>query len=190
MLACCLLVAGCAGCASSPPTRFYTLSADTAQAASASSVSVSVGPVAVSALLDRPQLVLSVGANQVTIDEFNRWASPLPDNVSRVVADNLVTMLGTQRVTVFPQSQGTDAQYRVAIDVQSLDSLPGKASRLDAVWTLQRTGNSEVMTRRTTVVENVQDTGYAALVAAHSRSIARLSREIADAVMAMNGAAR
>jgi hypothetical protein len=184
------MVLALAGCASSPPTHYYTLSADNAAPAAPTPISVSVGPVAVSALLDRPQIVVSTGTNQVTIDEFNRWASPLQDNVSRVVADNLAAMLGTQQVTVFPQTQGADAQYRVAIDIQSLDSLPGKSSRLDAVWTVQRTGNSQVTTRRTTVVENVQDAGYAALVAAHSRALARLSRDIAETLVAINRAPR
>jgi uncharacterized protein len=186
----CAAIAAIAGCASAPPTRYYTLSADNVQPAPPTSLSVSVGPVAVSALLDRPQIVLSVGPNQVVLDEFNRWASPLQDNVGRVVAENLVAMLGTQQVTTFPQSQGTDAQYRVAIDIQSLDSMPGKASRLDAVWTVQRTGDSRVTTKRTTVVENVQATGDAALIAAHSRALGQLSRDIADALLTMSNTSR
>ena len=67
-------------------------------------VSVAVGPVSVPAAVDRPQIVVSTGPNQVRLDEFNRWASPLQNNIARVVAENLVAMLGTPRVTLFPQT--------------------------------------------------------------------------------------
>jgi len=95
---------------------------------------VVVGPVSIPAIVDLPQIVVSTGANSVTLDEFNRWASPLQSNISRVVAENLVTLLGTPRVSQFQQSLNLDADYRVAIEVQSFDSAPGDAATLNAVW--------------------------------------------------------
>ena len=68
-------------------------------AATSSNLSVVVGPVSVPAVVDRPQIVVNTGPNQVRLEEFNRWASPLQNNIARVVADNLVAMLGTPRVT-------------------------------------------------------------------------------------------
>ena len=59
---------------------------------------------------------MSTGPNEVWLDEFNRWASPLQDNLGRAVAENLVAMLGTPHVTVFPQTLSADAEYRVAIE--------------------------------------------------------------------------
>ena len=98
------------------------------------------------AVVDRPQIVVSTGANQVRLDEFNRWASPLQDNISRVVAENLVAMLGTPRVTLFPQTLSADADYRVAIEVQRFESTPGKSATLDAVWTVRRTKDGKTQT--------------------------------------------
>ena len=57
------------------------------------------------AVVDRPQIVVRTGPNEVWLDEFNRWASPLEDNLGRVIAENLVAMLGTPHVTVFPQTE-------------------------------------------------------------------------------------
>ena len=88
------------GCGSTPPSRFYTLSAASGTAAGSSKLSVLVGPVAVPALVDRPQIVVDAGANQVRLDDFNRWAAPLQSAIARVVADNLVAMLGTPQVTL------------------------------------------------------------------------------------------
>jgi uncharacterized lipoprotein YmbA len=173
------------GCSSSPPSRFYTLGAAATPAASASGLSVAVGPVSVPAVVDRPEIVVTSSPNQVKLDEFNRWASPLQDNISRVVAENLVPMLGTPRVTQFPQNASASAQYRVAIEVQRFESMPGEAASLDAVWTVRRAQDGKAETGRTTVREPAAEKSYEALAAAHSRALARLSQDIADAVRGM-----
>ena len=129
----CMVVILAAGCGSTPGSRFYTLSATPAPAGAQSDLSVAVGPVTIPAVIDRPQIVVSAGPNQVRLDEFNRWASPLQSNISRVVADNLAAILGTPRVSLFPQTMSAAADYRVAIQVQSFDSAPGDAATLDAV---------------------------------------------------------
>jgi uncharacterized lipoprotein YmbA len=182
----CTLVALAAGCASTPASRFYTLSAAPTPAAASSDLSVVVGPLSVPAVVDRPQIVVRVGPNQVRPDEFNRWASPLQNNIARVVAENLVAMLGTPRVTLSSQTVNAEAEYRAAIEVQRFESALGEAAILDAVWTVSRTKDDKSKTGRTTVREAVSETGYDALAAAHSRAIARLSRDIADAVQALD----
>ena len=184
----CIFAGLAAGCASSPVTRFYTLSAAAAPAATSSQLSVVVGPVSVPAVVDRPQIVVSTGPNQVRLDEFNQWASPLQNNIARVVAENLVAMLGTPRVILFSQPLGVGADYRAAIEVQRFESAPGDAATLDAVWTASRTKDGKSQTGRTTVREIASDKGYDALAAAHSRALARLSRDIADAVHALDRA--
>src|SRR5262245_12059468 len=88
------------GCASSPPPRYDDVGAINTGGATASSMSIAVGPVAVPAMVDRPQIVVVTGPNEVRLDEFNRWAAPLQNNISRVVAENLTVLLGTPRVTL------------------------------------------------------------------------------------------
>jgi uncharacterized lipoprotein YmbA len=182
----CIFAGLAAGCASSPVTRFYTLSAAAAPAATSSNLSVAVGPVSVPAVVDRPQIVVTTSPNQVRVEEFNRWAAPLQNGIARVVAENLVAMLGTPRVTLSPQTLSADADYRAAIEVQSFESAPGEAAVLDAVWTVRRNKDGKAETGRTTVREAAQEKSYDALAAAHSRALARLSRDIADAVRALD----
>ena len=184
-----VLVGLAAGC-SSPMSRFYTLSAANAPAATSSTLSIVVGPVSVPAVVDRPQIVVTTGPNQVRPEEFNRWASPLQNNISRVVAENLVAVLGTPRVILFSQTLGGDVDYRAAIEVQRFDSVPGEAAMLDAVWTVSRTKDGKSQTGRTTVREATSDKGYDALAAAHSRALARLSRDIADGVLTLERSAQ
>ncbi|HSQ80227.1 MAG TPA: PqiC family protein [Casimicrobiaceae bacterium] len=174
-----------AGCATQP-SHFYMLSSvatrPAAVAGEGQGPAVVVGPVSVPAVVDVPQIVLSSGSNEVTIDEYNRWASPLQNNIADVVAENLVTMLGTPRVSMFQRSLNADADYRVAIEVQRFESVPGEVATLNAIWIVRRLRDGKAMTGRTTVRQPVQDSGYGALVAAHSRALARMSEEIAEAI--------
>jgi len=181
-----LIVALASGCGSTPASRFYTLSAGAAPAAPPLNLSVAVGPVSIPAVVDRPQIVITTGPNQVRVEEFNRWAAPLQNGIARVVAENLVAMLGTPRVTLAPQTLSADADYRAAIEVQGFESSPGEVAILDAVWTVRRTKDGKAETGRVTVREAVQEKSYDALAAAHSRALARLSRDIADAVHALH----
>jgi uncharacterized protein len=186
----CALGALIAGCVSTPESRFFTLNATINHVAESSTLSVVVGPVSVPAAVDRPQIVVSTGPNQVRVDDFNRWASPLQSNISRVVADNLVSILGTPRVTVFPQTLSASADYQAAVEVQSFGSALGEAATLDAVWTVRRVKDGKLQTGRTTVREPAPERGYDALAAAHSRAVARLSQDIAGALRALDGAGR
>jgi uncharacterized lipoprotein YmbA len=96
-------------------------------------------------------------------------------------------MLGTPRVTQFPQGADANAEYRVAIEVQRFESVPGESATLDAVWTVRRMKDGQARTGRTTIREPVQDAQFDALAAAHSRAVARLSQDIAGAVRAFSG---
>jgi uncharacterized lipoprotein YmbA len=177
-----------AACASAPPPKFYTLSRTAAPGAPPSTLSVSVGPVTIPAVVDQPQIVVSTGPNQVTIDEFNRWASPLAGNIARVVADNLADLLGTPRVSLFQQSVSADADYRVAIEVQAFESALGDAATFKAVWVVRRTRDGKSEAGRTAVREAPVDRSFDALAAAHSRALSRLSRDVADAVRTLSRA--
>jgi len=185
----CALAEVMMGCASTPSSQFYTLSSGAKPAAGTASYSISVGPVTVPAVVDRPQIVLQTGANQVTFDEFNRWAAPLQSEIARVVAENLASALGTPSVTVFPQSSAADASYRVVIDTLRFESVPGEAATLDALYTVRARKENQSRAWRTTVRESVQASGYAALVAAHSRALVRLSEDIASVVRTFEQAA-
>jgi len=187
VLVSCAVMILAAGCAATPASRFYTVSATPTPATTSSDLSVSVGPVSVPASVDRPQIVVTMSPNQVWLDEFNRWASPLQNNIARVVAENLVAMLGTPRVTLSPQTLSAGADYRAAIEVQRFESAPGEAATLDAVWAISRAKDGKSRMGRTTVREAAADKGYDALAAAHSRAVAHMSRDIADAVSALNG---
>jgi len=177
-----------AGCASSPQSSFYTLSATAkpASPATASTYGVSVGPVGVPETVDRPQLTLQVSANQVAIDEFHRWAEPLAGGIAQAVAANLRSLLGTARVAAAPAAAGGTPVYRVALNVVRFESKLGDSATLDVLWTIGRGDDDAVRSGRSEVVQPA-GSGYDALVAAHSRALARVSEDIATAIRSLAG---
>ena len=185
----CALAVLAAGCASTSP-QLYTLSPMAKPVSETSILTITVGPVSLPAAVDRPQLVLSVAPNQVAVDEFNRWASPLKSDIARVVAENLSLLLGTPYVSLFPQSVSLSPSYRVAIDVIRFESVPGETAKLTAIWSVRSTADGRVQGGRTILAEPVQEKTCAALVAAHSRMLAGLSGDIAGAIRGLAGAER
>jgi hypothetical protein len=178
-----LLAAALAGCATGP-SRFYALtSTATADGAPATAVAVLVGPVTVPAAADRPEIVVQAAPNRVDIDEFNRWAAPLNDAIARVVAGDLTVLLATPDVATAPLANFR-ADYRVTINVQRFESLPGESVLVDAVWTVHRIADGSVRAGSTTAREAMQGESYDALAAAHSRALGQLSADIAAAIRA------
>jgi uncharacterized lipoprotein YmbA len=177
-----------AGCATAT-ARFYTLaSTATPDGSPAAGYAVSVGPVTVPPAVDRPQLVVRVAPNRLELEEFNRWAAPLDDAIARTVAANLEVLLGSPRVTPGVIA-GFAPAYRVSIDVQQFESLPGRSATIDAVWAVFATSGA-TRSGRTVAREDVTDKSIDTLAAAHSRALARLSADIAAAVRSEAAAKR
>lgn len=180
-----------AGCGSSPKETYYTLSSaasmnGSAPADGASTYSVAVGPITLPEVVDRPQLVLRVGPNEVTFVELHRWAGPLRSEIPRIIADNLAGYLNIKQVAAYPQSAGDNADVRVLVNVQRFDSTLSESVTIDALWTIKRPSDGVTRTGRTTARESIGGGNYDALVAAHSRALSTISREIAEGIRSLS----
>jgi len=179
----CALVMALCGCASSPPSQFYTLSAAAREVTplARSEYAVVVGPATVPESVDRPQLVLRLSENRVTILEQARWAEPLASAIPEVIAGELARLLNSSRVMAYPQNpEGFD--YQVLLQVLRFDSTLDDAATLEVVWTLRPSHGGEPAFGRMLVHERVDGAGYEALVAAHSRALRAVSAEIAATI--------
>ena len=172
------------GCSISATPRYYTLDSTAAQdsnSAPSGHETVMVGPVSIPASVDQPQFVVEVAPNRVEIDEFNRWDAPLGESIARAVAGDLSALLGTPDVATAPLAN-FDPAYHVTIDVQRFDSIQGEAAVIEALWTVRRAADGKTRAGRTVAREPVQGKGFDALAAAHSRALARMSSDIAEAI--------
>jgi uncharacterized lipoprotein YmbA len=178
-----------AGCASSAPTRFYVLSplastqAESQALKDEGCVSIGIGPVELPAYLDRPQIVTRVSENELNLAEFNTWAEPLKDNFSRVLVENLSTLLCADAISIFPWKGPIPMDYQVEVAVIRMDGNIGGNALLVARWAIFRENNRKMLlTRQSSYSEPLRSQSYKALVSAQSRAIGDLSREIAQAI--------
>ena len=185
-----LCVIGLAACGSSPKVTYYTLGTagieNTPTVPARTGYTVAVGPVNLPETVDRQELVTRVGANEVALDTERRWAEPLASAIPRVIAAHLSHSLGEQQILAYPYNIIDTADYRVVVDIQRFDSDIQRAATIDAIWTIRRMSSkeSQAKTSRSHIQEATAGDGYEALVAAHSRALATLSGEIAEAIRA------
>lgn len=180
------VAAALAGCASAP-SRFYTLDA-TAKSDNTMPVScaVLVGPVFIPAAVERPQFVVTTTANEVRIEEFNRWSAPLNENIARVVTLNLGRLLGTPRAATAPMPDFGPA-YRVSLRVEQFDSVLGSGDKpamvhLKAQWAIRSPDGKNLYSGGSDASETLKDDSREAFAAAHSLALAKVSCDIAAAI--------
>ena len=175
-------------CATSPaPEQDFTLSVEApAQPVRAMpDVSIAVGAARVPEMYDRPQLVVRASDNRVRLLEQERWAEPLKSGIPRVVAADLGRWLGTSHTSAYPATEARDTGYRVALDVQRFDATPGQGADVDIAWRVHRLPDGNVRAGRTSVHEAAGGE-YESLIAAQSRALAAVSRDIARAIAQMH----
>ena len=186
VLAICALGAlgGCARDAA--PVRFYLLAAVAPPAASAARDdrpgTIGVGPVRLPSYLDRLDIVTRRGAEEIDLDDQHRWGEPLADCVPRTIADNLTALMPSERIALFPWVPTRSIQYQVVVDVARFDGPLAGPVVLDARWRVIGADRRDVVDRRFTISEPTGAATYPAMVAAMSRALGGLSREIATAL--------
>jgi uncharacterized lipoprotein YmbA len=137
LLGCCVLFS----CGSSPPPRFYILNeiAPAAPApAAANQIPVRVEPVAIASELDRPELVTRTGPNRVHVAGSERWAAPLPDQIRRVLSDDLSARLPPGLVADPNERATTEPRRSLTIAIDEFYGDDSCAVTLRASWSLTK----------------------------------------------------
>lgn len=176
-----LFAALLSACATPLPTVYYTLNGDPLPGGGQGSPSILVLPAALPELLDRPQWVLQAGDGQVLIKESRRWAEPLRNEISRVVAGELGRLLDSSRVLAPNGGAEFPADYRLILDVQRVDATLGKGVAIDVFWRLEPTKGKALIgrSRLHEPAEGVDEAAYEQLLAAERRALQRVARDIA-----------
>lgn len=177
-----------AGCSTSRSSRFYVLTPTHAAAAASTSdgPAIGVGPVVLPGYLDRPQVVTRNSRNELVLREFDRWAEPLTENVSRVLVEDLAGLMSTVHVTALPRRSWAALDFRIAVDVSRFDAgLDGEVV-LDARWSITTDrADSPTLIRHAEIRELATGRSPADVVAAMNAALARLSVHIAESIKSL-----
>ena len=171
-------------------TKFYMLSSlqseatPTAPLADLSDVAVSIGPVNLPLYLDRLDIVTRDSQNSIALAEFSQWAGPLQENFSRVLAENISLLLNTNKIDVFPITRSSNIDYNVTVYITRFDGYPGDMVELRARWAiLDGRRKNSLFEHDSAANQKVAANSIEAMVAAESRVLSALSREIAQAII-------
>ncbi len=187
-----LVSAACSLGGSGAPTRFYALSAQTAQVATAPATvgvsEIAVGPINLPDMFARPQIVTRADDSRVELAEFDRWAGDLGDSIQRVLIQNLTARLPGVAVTAWPWS-GDEPQWQLSVNFFRFDGQPGKQARVAGDWRLRAVDGACAPLTQTFDLRPVPGaSGYAAYVDSLSAALAQLSQAIGNRLSAYAGA--
>jgi uncharacterized lipoprotein YmbA len=147
---------------------------------------VGVLPISLPGILERPQLVSWSAPGEVRIDEFLRWAEPLDASVQRVLAEDLETLLPSQRVVHSPWARSTSVQCRVRVELVRFGLQPGGEVALSARFVVLPPQSERPLLSRDVELRREggrADPGHA--VEAMSALVADLAAEMAQAIVTL-----
>ena len=198
-----------AGCVTnpSPPTYFYMIAPMVPGAEESSSVMekeqtvIAISNVLIPSYLDRNQIVTRLDEVEYELGEFDQWAEPINDNLTRAIAQNLSRLLADDGADVFPAAKEVPYEYGIGIEVIRFDGKLDDHVTLIARWGIFGADEGDLIVLRKFehqekivdqppkpkpaapgTAESFKRENYKGLVMAQSRAVEKLSRDIAAAV--------
>jgi len=176
-------------------SRFYVLTSlaeagPRAAAPPADRLALGVGPITLPGYLTRGTVVTRLGPNRVVFSGVDRWGEPLDRAFARTLAENLGVLVGTDRVRFYPWYASEPIDFQVTVDVARFERDSAGSVELRARWTVRDVEGVERAGGRAAIREPADDASTGAAVAAQSRALAELSREIAEAIRAARRSGR
>lgn len=178
-----------AGCAGTEPVLYYQLSTvETARnvpfGGETGEMVLGIGPVRLPEYLDRPQLVTRLTANRLQLADSHRWAEPLSENIPRVLRENLSTLLGTDRVILYPWPSSSAMNYQLVVEVLNFENKGDGAASLVARWSVKGTNGKIVLPeKRSSFLVSAASRDQEALVGALNETLGLFCREVAQAMI-------
>jgi len=194
-LGACAIAAGCSVLSPQPDrSKFFILSpvSDSAgitarpSASPDSQLTIGVGPISFPDYLRRLAVVTRVSPNRIDLSDEKRWAEPLDKNFTRVLSENLATLLSTQRIEKYPWALTTKVDYQVEIDVQRFETTSDGQTQLIASWIIRDGSSSKILYASQTTTGAPAGADETSASSALSSDLATLSKEIASRVTELN----
>jgi uncharacterized lipoprotein YmbA len=169
-------------------TRYFALTSQ-AQADGAAKnpgldeIWLGVGPIRIPGYLDREELVVRAAHNRFDVAQNDRWIEPLEESLSRVLAQNLYALLGSERIVRYPWPNNRQIMHQVEVEIFRFEPTSEGEAQLSARWAINDTAARQTRAGRTSFFKRpIKGQSREAAVDALSELLADLSREIADAI--------
>jgi len=165
---------------SKPALDFYMLSTDSdnppINQTFNKSTNIGLGPIHLPDYLNRPQLVIETAENQYHLEENQRWAENLEQNISRELTQFLVKRLGIEQIWHYPWSHRQVIDYQVSLDILQLHHGVDGFNHFQALWRIKRQDQTLFAKRFDCKVASVAQAS--AMVKAQSQCLTQLGTDI------------
>jgi uncharacterized lipoprotein YmbA len=189
LLILCLTLSACLSLEPKPdPSRFFALASlpHTAQRAETSvatnALALGIGPVRFPGYLDRQQIVTRISQNRFAVAENDRWAEPLEENFSRVLAQNLSILISTASIVAYPWERNQRPTYQVQVEVLRFEPNAEQLIELWVRWSILDNARKTISVKDSYLSQRATDRSAEASVAAMSDVLANFSQEVAAAI--------
>jgi uncharacterized lipoprotein YmbA len=144
--------------------------------------SVGLGPVSIPDHLDH-QIVTRLADNELAVSDTDRWGEPLREGFTRTLRQNLVALLGTERVVIYPWDPAAAPDLAITIEVLQFERTTKGTAELAVRWTIELgSDRTPLMTQETHLSRAIEGEETRAAVAALNAGLVALSEQIAAAV--------
>ncbi len=184
-----LVVGG--GCLSgSPPVHYFLLTPMASSATPSTPAAAKAGvdqplivvdPVEIPPYLNRSQMVTRSSENHLQLAQYEQWGDTLRENISRVVLENLSTLLGTNRLS-FPTAQIQERPaLRIVSQISAFERGADGRIVLKVRWRLLdgQAGKVLIVQQSQFTSEPVEATDFDGMAAGMSGLLLEWSREMA-----------
>jgi hypothetical protein len=178
-----LLAAGCLG-PKADPTRFFVLAPVMPPAGSPGAAApplLGLGPVTLPDYLDQTGVVTRVSEHEIVISQGVRWAERLGPMLTRILAVDLSARTGGRETVLWPWPTDRKPAITATVDFTRFALTAEGTASLRAQWRVSQNGS--VRTGVAAIDEPAADTTMNGRVAALNRSLARLSEQLAEAIV-------
>lgn len=140
-----------------------------------------IGPVSLPEYLDRPQMIVRLGANQLQLSDSHRWVEPLAENIPHVLRENLANLLHTEQLLFYPWGRDMIVSYQLVIDLVRFDGDGLDKGYLEAIWSIRDShGKVLLPARRSSYVVKTPSPDHKGLATALSETLFLFCRDIAE----------
>lgn len=175
------------------PSSYYILgavpeadfAADQNTAAIKANFSVGLGPIELPGYLDRQQIATRTSANRLSYSENDRWAAPLSESFSRVLAQNISHLLNPARVIQFPWQSHDAPDYQVKIEVLQFEANSNQEAWLTANWSVIDRNKKLLVGQRSQLNRRAGSLSTEDFVKALSEAVGELSRELVKTLLSL-----
>jgi uncharacterized lipoprotein YmbA len=178
-----LVLTACVG--TSPPAQFYLLEPLTVAESIGSVVSdkptLALAPVRIPHYLERAQLVTASGKNTYRLDELNRWAESLEDNITRVMLQELTSLVPADVVLTGSQ-RAKQAKLRLVVTILEFHIDPQGQAKLAAQWQVSR-GEEVIVSKQSAFQIPASSHDAQVKVQGLNQCLNRLNQEMAAALV-------